>query len=89
MTQETANPNSPLDFTVAFDNSRVEAADPGIRYMEVLVKAKPKADAETRPGLPLKRPGGPGAPGQCARGDGVFIIAMKVSKLPPPFPFSI
>lgn len=53
MTQETANPNSPLDFTVAFDNSRVEAADPGIRYMEVLVKAKPKADAETRPGLPL------------------------------------
>ena len=52
-TLENANPNTPLDFTVTFDNHRVEAAEPGIRYMEILVKARPKEDAEERPVLPL------------------------------------
>ena len=44
----------PLGLSIGFDNPRVDSADPGIRYLEMLVTSPQRMNADlTRPQLPL------------------------------------
>ena len=47
------NATHPFTFSLALDNARVDCADPGIRYLELLVQSETRCAQEEKPALPL------------------------------------
>ena len=43
----------PFTFSLTLDNARVDCADPGIRYLELLVQSENQSSQEEQPALPL------------------------------------